>query len=455
MVAGYLVAVVLARDLGPVRYGMYGIVYSVLVGAELIGRLGIPQAMSRLIAQRAHSERGLAGTGVSLAIAIYLPLFVLMWFGAPFLARLFNVADGAPFFRVAAIDIPFFGLYFIGSHIVNGRREFLPEAAAVGLYAAAKVVGVLVLVATTVTIEGALIVNAAASVVALGYLVVKIGLKPFVPRLTHLRPLLSLAIYVGLFSLGAQILVSLDLWALNAIGEGFPNRVKGYYVGATNLGRLANVMAFVMTAVLIPSIAKAVAKGDRDLVSRATRGAGRFLLVLLLPMAAIGMANAGEIMALVYGEPYRAGAPILAMLLISHGVLFTMFVSFSSILIGLSIEKEPAWIALGVIPLAAGLNLVLIPSLGASGAPLAAIVSTSVAATAVAWRVRIHVGEILAVATVARCAALSVFIWAVSILVRSSGPMLLVELVAASVTYLVLAFLIGLIRRSDLELLRS
>jgi O-antigen/teichoic acid export membrane protein len=269
------------------------------------------------------------------------------------------------------------------------------------------------------------------------------------------RPILALATYVGLFSLGAQVLVSLDLWALNAIGVGIPDQVKGYYVGATNLGRLANVMAFVMTAVLIPSIAKAVAKGDRDLVGRATRGAGRFLIVLLLPMAAIGMANAGEIMALVYGEPYRAGAPILVMLLVSHGVLFTIFVSFSSVLIGLSIEKEPAWISLGSIPLAVLLNLVLIPWLGAAGAPLAAIASTSVAATAVAWRVRIHVGEILSVATVMRTVAISAFIWAVSILVRTSGAMLLTELAAATVSYLVLAFLIGLIRRSDLDLLRG
>ena len=54
--AGYVVAVVLGRVLGPEAYGIYGIIYSLLLGIELIGRLGIPQALSRLIASLNHDD---------------------------------------------------------------------------------------------------------------------------------------------------------------------------------------------------------------------------------------------------------------------------------------------------------------------------------------------------------------------------------------------------------------
>ena len=51
-ICGYIVAVVLARALGPAAYGVYGVVYSLLVALELTGKLGIPQAAIRLAAER-------------------------------------------------------------------------------------------------------------------------------------------------------------------------------------------------------------------------------------------------------------------------------------------------------------------------------------------------------------------------------------------------------------------
>jgi O-antigen/teichoic acid export membrane protein len=454
MVAGYIVAVVLARDLGPELYGVYGIVYSVLIGAELIGRLGIPQAMSRMLAERGVRDLELEGTGVALTGFIYIPLFLLFWFAAPWLAETFNVENGAGLFRVAAIDIPFFGLYFTASHIMNGRRDFIGEAITVFVYALTKVVGIVVLILTAVTIESALIVNAVSSVTAVAYAVWKIGLPSFRPTLKHASGVLRLALYVGMFSLGAQALVSLDLWSLNALGGNFDPQVKGYYVGATNLGRIANVMAFVMTAVLIPTIARAMTAGDIDLVRRATRGASRFLVLSLVPMAAIAIGNAAEIMALIYSDEYRDGAAFLAMLVVSHGVLFTMFVALSSILIGLSFEREVAWISVGAIPVAFLLNYVLIEGLGPPGAPVAAMASLSLVSTLVAARVRRHVGTLVSFRAVILTLGVSVAFWAAATWIDASGLLLLVELIGLSVTYLGVAFLLRLIRPEDVELFK-
>ena len=65
--SSYIVAAVMARGLGPVDYGIYGIIYSFLLSIELIGRLGISQAVARMIAERVVSIR-LEGSGVTLVL---------------------------------------------------------------------------------------------------------------------------------------------------------------------------------------------------------------------------------------------------------------------------------------------------------------------------------------------------------------------------------------------------
>lgn len=43
MLCTYVVSVVLARSLGPAAFGAYGMVYSLLMTTELVGRFGIPR----------------------------------------------------------------------------------------------------------------------------------------------------------------------------------------------------------------------------------------------------------------------------------------------------------------------------------------------------------------------------------------------------------------------------
>jgi O-antigen/teichoic acid export membrane protein len=51
LVSGYLIAVILARGLGPLEYGVYGVVMSLLVWLEMLGSIGVPGAMTKRIPQ--------------------------------------------------------------------------------------------------------------------------------------------------------------------------------------------------------------------------------------------------------------------------------------------------------------------------------------------------------------------------------------------------------------------
>ena len=71
MLSSYIIAMLLARSLGPALYGVYGIVYSVLLSVELIGRLGLPQTVSKLVAEAGSTARRVETTGTTLAIIVY------------------------------------------------------------------------------------------------------------------------------------------------------------------------------------------------------------------------------------------------------------------------------------------------------------------------------------------------------------------------------------------------
>ena len=73
---GYAMAVLLARGLAPARYGIYGVVYSVLLSVELIGRLGLPQAITKLAAEASDRDRRVETTAVTIASIASLALFL-------------------------------------------------------------------------------------------------------------------------------------------------------------------------------------------------------------------------------------------------------------------------------------------------------------------------------------------------------------------------------------------
>ncbi len=453
--AGYIVAVMLARGLGPADYGVYGIIYSLLLSIELIGRLGISQAIARLVAERGTIEPRLEGSGLTLILLVNGVIFIAFWVGAGWLAEIFNIAEHGRFlFRVAGIDIPFYATYVILLEILGGRRDFLSESLGIALYSLVKVVGVVVLVTIGPSITGALVLNVAASIGGLAYLATRVGRRSFTFNLDARAPIIRLAIPVAVGGIGTQLLGAIDLWSLNVIGS-VADEVKGFYVAATTLARMPNLIAFVMIAVLIPSVGRATAMGDPALVQRTVRGAIRFLVVTLLPGCALIAVEARPIMVLLFSAEYSQGALLLQILVFAQGLCNTIFLTLIGVLVAVNEPRRGAVIALAVLPVALIGNIVLIPLLGAPGAALAALIATTTAAIAagiVLWQ---RVGNILEPLALAKTLLATLVVSGVAALLPAEGLLVLVELVALGVVFLILAALLGVVGRADLDLLRS
>ncbi|UCF95105.1 MAG: oligosaccharide flippase family protein, partial [Desulfobacterales bacterium] len=177
LICGYIIIVVLARVLGPEDYGVYGVIMSVLLWVEFSSTLGIPQTMAKLIPESGADAHRLEQTVVGLTLGISLFVFALFILAAPIVANLFKMSGTAPLFRLAAVDIPFFTLYCVGSEILGGRRQFTLVSSRLIIYAGAKLLGILVLALGGLTVASALIAHAFASAVAVLFMLMYISAK--------------------------------------------------------------------------------------------------------------------------------------------------------------------------------------------------------------------------------------------------------------------------------------
>jgi len=456
LVAGYVVAVVLGRELGPERYGVYGVVISVLVAVELIGRLGIPQATAKLVAEVHEHERSFERTAITLTAATFLAIGAAFAAAAPLLARAFAIEDGAHLFRLAAIDIPFYGMCFCLQHILNGQRRFGSEGLGVSLYGTSKALGVLSLLAVGVTVERALIVNVLASVVGCGYFVTRLSPGRFRPALSEAGPILRVAGPIALFVLASQLLQNFDLWFLKWIGSGVGGTTIGHYVAATTLARLPGVAHFVMVAVLVPTVSRAASVGDTETLARLVRGAVRFLVLVLPPSCAFLAVRSEQLMELVFTGAYSKGALIQAILVVRYGVLGVLLMTFCSVLIGLGEPRRAALQMLQLVPLGAVLAPLLIRSRALpaeEGAAWAALLTILVGVVLSGLAVSRRIGPPVTLRTVASAALVTALLAGVLSLWSPPPLLIIVELVVAVPALATLLVILGAVSRSELAAL--
>jgi O-antigen/teichoic acid export membrane protein len=450
LLSGYVIAVALARSLGPALYGVYGIVYSVLLSVELIGRLGLPQAVSKLVAEKG-STGSVEATGITLALIVYAMIFLAFLLAAPWLGAIFNVPDGAYLFRIAALDIPFYGVYFMFVHVLSGRREFFKQAVAASVYSVTKVFGIIALVMIGPSVAGALVVNVIGSIIALALVAHFVGREVFRLTLEDARPIIRLAIPVAIIALGTQALINVDLWVLNALGARIEDEVKGLYIAASSVARIPNAIAFVTTSVLVPSVAYALTGPDRQQAVATVERGLRFMAVTLVPGCALIAVEAREILALLFSRVYEAGAPLLVLLAFAQGLFYTTFMSFSYLLIATGGQRASAVLAVLMLAVATATSVVGVLLLGAIGAALGALVANAIAATIATVLVFRAMRPQIDLVMLFRLVAATALVCVAAAAVHTQGLLLLAEIVVLAGVLLALLLLLRVVDTAELE----
>ena len=452
MVSGFLITVILARDLGPASYAIYGLIMSVLLWVEMGATAGIPGALSRLLPEyEKHKAAEFENTALLLLLAASFVILGVGWLAAPLLAGVFKLPpQGTTLFRIAFLDIPLYALYIGFQGMLNGYRRYGGVALAIIAYSITKLIGIVVLwQVLDLSVGGALIVNVLASAGGLAYLVISSPLRAVRPDRTLLRPILLAALPLGLILAARQILLSLDLWSLKALGGGAAT--VGMYIAAGNLPKMLLVVPNTIGNVLFSSLARALVNKNEPLVRTYIQATTRFVLLVLAPCCVILAQHAEQVMTLIYSGSYTGGAPFLRLQLLA-AMLQALFAVVLEVLGAASHYTLSIVILLALVPLAMVFNGYLIPRTGGLGAASALVLINGLGLVVAGAFVHRRYGALIGLLPVLRIAAATAAIWFLGGWLQFEGiaPMLL-EFAGLFGVYVLLLGVFRELRWQDLQ----
>lgn len=450
--AGYLASIILARALQPSDYGIYGVVISVLLWIEQTTRFTFAPAAAKLIPEVSDDATPLERTALLLNFSLFVLLFAVLWLSAPMLADLFELDEGTFLFRLAALDLPFFGLYVIYRGVLQGRHNFFSTALGDALYAVTKLAGILLLVTIGISVASALIVNVLASLGGMIVVWSQSSIRSWKPAPIFIRPLVRIAFPLGLFMLVTQTLVQLDLWCLKVFGTGKNGTLLGQYVAARQVGFVPSFIFLGVSEVLLPALSRALARNETALSRQHVQAAMRFLWMLILPVALLLALTADNLMVFLFSNSYLEGGLFLSILAFS--AVFAAFkILFASML---TARGEPYLCAIALsllIPVGFCSNYLLIPAYGAVGAAYSSVITYFLGAAILgilAYR-RFH--SLIDMRSFLRITIAALAMAGVAIQFQVTGPALIGFYLANLAIYGFLLILFGEIGRDDLKLI--
>ena len=454
LITAFLLYAFLARRLGPAGFGQWRVVLSVLVWFEIVVNAGLVKVATKAITEapekRASTERASYAGQMLLAAAAFLLVQVL----AGPIAALLSDPPLAPYLRLAALDIPLYGLFLVASAVVLGQQRFERQAVSWIIYATAKFVAIAVLVAVGFSVRGALIGNALSSVV--GFAAVFVPWHRSDASGGEIRELTRWMILGSVPFLAVSLLEGLiqstDLWVVSAV---VGNAVLvGFYASASVLAEIPLFLMTGLNRVLFPSVARAGAEGDARLAGHyAVQGVRISLMVTLFSVGVI--ASTGRLaLELVYSNAY-AGAFVPLVILMVAAVGRTVRAACAEVLMATDRNRLAIAGLAGAFVLEVVLLAALVPRFGLVGAAVGSALAALLAGGSAAFMIRSSLG-LQPLITLARCAlAAGGVALALAYLTPPAPLALLVAYPLAAALYLALLRLTGEIGADDVASIRA
>ena len=359
----------LARLLGVADYGNYGLVMSVLVVVELLVITGFPEVLQKFGGERPEAMGALVRQTLRWQALYTAGVFALFWLAAPFVAKFFRDQALVFFFRLAGVDIVFYGLYKYFLGVQNGLQRFRHHMLLGVTYSLSRLFAILGLVLLNYSLPGALLGNVLASAAAL-------GLALFFYRAPR-QPGTQLPVAYGtwvmqnvIYFVGLNALFSIDLWFVKLF---LSKSQVGLYVSASVLAKLSYFMSIALSAVLLPGLARALAQHETLRARELAQETLRYLIIFLTLFNVLVFLHAREIIALLFGEEFILAAPFLRWLALGHSLMAIMAV-VNTMMIAHNKMRACFVLVLALVALDVALNLYLVPRWHMPGAACATLV---------------------------------------------------------------------------------
>ena len=445
--AGALILV--ARTLGPSRYGLFAVILTLTVMVSVIAEWGLPMIAARTIAagRRGRDEVLAAVLGLRLALAVVAIALVV--------ALAFFVSDSGEV-RLGALiaSLSFLPQAWLGSAQIQAQVELRLERVAWATLGAA-LAGAVWMLAVVALGGGVPLLAAGLLVSATASAIVGVALTP---GGISLRPRGSREIWRELMRDATPLAVSFALVAVYLyVGLGLLARLST----PEQVGLYDAAFRFMFIGVLLPSAVMSSIYAYA--ATQAAEDRARFALVarellsliaLLVPLPLIVLSvDPGGLMTLLYGEAYAGGAAILRILGVAVALAIVSGV-VGPLIVALGHERATVRICACAAVASIGLNLLLIPALDGVGAATVTVV-TELLVVAPALVLLLRRGSVRIDGTqMAKVALAGAAAFAAALGVAAVAGVIVAATVGVAV-YAGLLLATGAVDRRRLELMRS
>ncbi|MFN7991569.1 MAG: flippase [Candidatus Micrarchaeia archaeon] len=190
----------------------------------------------------------------------------------------------------------------------------------------------------------------------------------------ELRDLLPFGFLLSVINSIAVIIVSYDKILLGYLAPPeTASQLVAIYSIATTLSLVLTMFPYSIEVIFFPTISRLVGKNDFQQIREATDTAQRWSLMVTIPIAVAMILASEELLVLIYGPAYRAGA--LAMSITTLGFMIRAFSSALSITLAAMRKLKLEFVTYLIVALSNLLfGLLLIPSYGMEGAAAASVI---------------------------------------------------------------------------------
>lgn len=361
-----LLGAYLSRRLGVEDLGRYLYAASLVGALELVVAQLFSRATVQLVAERAEWEP-VAALVLRWHVGISLGLTALVWLALAPLATLFGVAGLRELLLLFSLEIPLFSLARSHTHVLVGLGRFRERALASAVRWVSRLALAVVLVEAGLSLAGAAL--AAVGSTALELAVARWFVRPRwrVPAPDGLgRRLLRFSAPLFFHGLALQLYHRLGLLVLVPLGASAA--AAGLYGAAESLMRLRRILGQSLTPLVLASLAQLERDGAPDEARALARNALRCTLYSIPPVAAVAGA-AAPLMAWIFGADFRAGGPLLALLIWGAPGFLVISVA-TAVLVAGQRPGATLRLILPMVPVALAGYVLAIPRWGPLGAAL-------------------------------------------------------------------------------------
>jgi O-antigen/teichoic acid export membrane protein len=376
---GFVASIVVARYLGPEKYGIYSFVIWFLGTVGLLVNLGIPTTITKYVSEYSGREDFPSVSSVfnrllKFEIAAGVIISALLFFLAPVIAGWYGNPHLSLYLKVSSLVILPLGLMWLYNGLFCGLQRFDLIALVNLIVSPLTLIIILAVLYFKGKIEWLVAVSAVTNILLVAsYVYFK---RSRFPSIRKAAPKNDLGGKLLRFSAGVFVIAVLEAVVWERFGVFFlsilstPDEIAFYNVAFIFASRTIILLPGALTGILLPAMSEVYGGGDKEELARVHVTATRYLALLSFPLCLGGIAIAGQLFPVFYGNSFAPASFVFAILIVG-GTVGSVAKSSSSLLYGAELQRVVVKVGLLSAALIIGASWLLVPILAAKGAALA------------------------------------------------------------------------------------